>query len=116
MGEPLVSACLIVKDEEESLARCLASLGPLVDEVVIIDTGSTDRTPEIARVCGARVFEEPWQDDFSLHRNQALEKATGRWLLVIDADEELFETDLGETRERLAADGLPDILMVSSNP
>lgn len=113
MPEPLVTACMIVRDEEDNLPRCLASLKPLVDEIVIVDTGSTDATMDIARRFEARVYEEPWQDDFSLHRNQALEKATGRWVLVIDADEELVDTDVAETRERLEQDGLPNILMVS---
>ena len=77
-SDVLLSACMIVKDEEENLPRCLTSMLDLADEFVIIDTGSTDRTVEIARSFGARVYHEPWQNDFSLHRNQSLERATGK--------------------------------------
>ncbi|HZQ87347.1 MAG TPA: glycosyltransferase [Acidimicrobiales bacterium] len=86
-GGPLVSAALIVKDEEENLPACLASLSGLVDEVVVYDTGSTDRTVEIARDAGARVIEGYWDDDFSRARNEAIENCRGEWVLSIDADE-----------------------------
>jgi len=79
---------------------------------VVVDTGSTDDTVRIARDLGASVYEDSWRDDFSFHRNQAIERAHGRWLLTIDADEELIDTDVAETRQRLEADGLPDILLV----
>jgi hypothetical protein len=113
VSDPLVSACLIVRDEAENLPRCLNSLRSLADQVVVVDTGSTDDTIAVARELGAEVCEEPWRDDFSLHRNQAIERAKGKWILIIDADEELQETDTGETRERLEADGLPDILLAT---
>jgi hypothetical protein len=80
---------MIVKDEQRLLPLALQSAMPWVDEVVVVDTGSTDRTPEIARRMGARVFHDPWQGDFSLHRNRCLELACGEWILVLDADEEL---------------------------
>jgi hypothetical protein len=108
-----VSACLIVRDEAGHIGRCLESLRPLVDEVIVVDTGSTDDTTHIARGLGATVTEEPWQNDFSFHRNQAVDRAHGRWILTIDADEELVDTDVAETRQRLEADGLPDILLAS---
>jgi tetratricopeptide (TPR) repeat protein/GT2 family glycosyltransferase len=85
--QPLVSAALIVKDEEENLPACLASLSGLVDEVVVYDTGSTDRSVEIARAAGATVVEGYWDDDFSRARNEALARCTGEWVLSIDADE-----------------------------
>jgi hypothetical protein len=108
-----VSACLIVRDEAKQIGRCLESLRPLVDEVIVVDTGSTDETTRIARDLGATVTEEPWRNDFSFHRNQAIDRAGGRWILTIDADEELVETYVAETRQRLSADGLPDILMAA---
>jgi GT2 family glycosyltransferase/tetratricopeptide (TPR) repeat protein len=86
---PLVSACMITKNEEELIAQCLASLENFVDEVVIYDTGSTDRTIEIARNAGATVIEGYWDDDFGRARNAALEHCKGEWVLHIDADEEL---------------------------
>ena len=109
---PLLSACLIVRDEEEHLPRCLASLEGLADEVVVVDTGSTDDTVAIAEAAGARVFHEPWRNDFALHRNQAMDQARGRWLLIIDADEEVVDTDTAETRHHLENSPLPPLLMV----
>lgn len=102
-AEPLVSAAMIVRDEEERLERCLASLVGVVDEVVCVDTGSTDRTREFAEALGARVVESPWRDDFSFHRNEALAACRGRWRLTIDGDE--WIADRGDLRELLESDG-----------
>jgi len=87
--EILISACMIVRDEEEFLEGCLLSIKDAVDEIVVGDTGSTDRTRDIARDLGARVYNIPWNDDFSAARNQVLEQAKGAWILSIDADERL---------------------------
>ncbi|BAC07866.1 glycosyltransferase family 2 protein [Thermosynechococcus vestitus] len=84
-----VCACLIVKNEAAHLARCLGSVQPWVDDIVVVDTGSTDETPAIARQFTERLFTFPWQDDFAAARNYSLEQATGDWILVIDADEVL---------------------------
>ncbi|MBF0232810.1 MAG: glycosyltransferase [Desulfamplus sp.] len=84
-----LSACMIVKNEEAMLQRCLNSIKNLVDEIIIVDTGSTDKTLEIANSFGAKIYHHPWEDDFSKHRNQSISYATGDWILVIDADEEL---------------------------
>jgi tetratricopeptide (TPR) repeat protein len=78
---------MIVRNEEEKLPRCLTSIKHVVDEIIVVDTGSTDRTVKIAQLFGAKVYHHPWQNDFSLHRNQSLNYATGHWCLVIDADE-----------------------------
>ena len=86
----LISAAMIVKNEEKNLGRCLNSIKDFVDEIVIIDTGSEDRTPEIAREYGAKVIFSPWRYDFSFHRNESIEECSGDWILVIDADEELI--------------------------
>ena len=80
---------MIVKNEAESLPRCLNSIKDVVDEIVLVDTGSTDRTVELAHDMGARVLHRAWRDDFSEARNAALHAALGQWILVIDADEEL---------------------------
>ena len=86
---PRLSVCLIAKNEEPFLGRCLASVKGLADQIVLVDTGSTDRTVEIAQEHGAEVHSFPWTDDFSAARNSALEHVTGDWVLVLDADEEL---------------------------
>lgn len=97
----LLSAALIVKNEERYLADCLASIQDLVDEFVIVDTGSTDATPDIARQFGARLFHYPWSGDFSAARNFGLEQLRGDWVLYVDADERLRPADYGAVRALL---------------
>ncbi|HRV42173.1 MAG TPA: glycosyltransferase [Syntrophales bacterium] len=99
---PEISLCMIVRDEEACLGRCLESVRPWVDEIVVVDTGSTDRTVEIAQGFGARVYHHPWENDFSKHRNQSLSYARGRWIFQLDADEELFPED-GPLLRRIVA-------------
>jgi tetratricopeptide (TPR) repeat protein len=84
-----VALCVIAKNEEEFIANCLDSARPFVDEMIVVDTGSTDRTVEIAREHGARVEHFEWCDDFAAARNTAIEAATADWILMLDADEEL---------------------------
>jgi len=84
-----LSVCLIVKNEEKHLSTCLASIKELADQIIVVDTGSTDRTVEIAQSVGAEVRSIPWDDHFSKARNVSLEGATGDWILILDADEEL---------------------------
>jgi tetratricopeptide (TPR) repeat protein len=98
-----VSLCMIVKNEEKHLARCLRSAKPVVDEIVVVDTGSTDETQKIAVVFGARVYAFPWVNDFSKARNFALSKAVGDWILVMDADEALSARDYINFRKVLEA-------------
>jgi tetratricopeptide (TPR) repeat protein len=88
-ARPLLSAALIVRDEQRALPACLASLVDAVDEIVVCDTGSTDRTREVAAALGARVVHAVWEDDFSAARNVALAACRGDWVLSIDADEQL---------------------------
>ncbi|MEE9515866.1 MAG: glycosyltransferase family 2 protein [Candidatus Adiutricales bacterium] len=90
---PRLSVCMIVRDEEAVLERCLRSVKAVADEIIMVDTGSKDRSIEIARGYGAKVYEHPWRDNFSLHRNQSLKYAASDWILVIDADEELLFRD-----------------------
>jgi len=84
---PKVSLTMIVRDEEENLPHCLESVRGIFDEVVVVDTGSGDRTAEIARAFGAKVFEFAWVDDFAAARNAALEHATGDYAFWLDADD-----------------------------
>jgi glycosyltransferase involved in cell wall biosynthesis len=85
-----ISACLMVKNEENNLKRCLDSIKDVVDEIIIVDTGSTDNTVEIAKKYTDKIYFHEWENNFSKHRNQSISYATGDWLLIIDADEELI--------------------------
>ena len=82
-----LSLCMIVKNEAANLAQCLTSVKDLVDEMVILDTGSSDRTLEIAKEFGAITASQAWGDDFAAARNEALKLVTGDWVLVLDGDE-----------------------------
>ena len=88
--KPRLSVCMIVRNEEKLLPRCLTSVHDVADELIIMDTGSEDNTMSIARSFGANVYEFEWCDDFSAARNEAIKYATGEWILQIDADEELL--------------------------
>jgi len=99
-ARPLVSAVLIVKDEQDVLAGCLAAVAPFADEVVVYDTGSSDATVEIAEAAGVRVVRGAWDEHFGRARNRALEHARGHWVLSVDADE-LVRGDAPALREQL---------------
>lgn len=86
---PILTLSMIVKNEEKYLAECLESVKGLADEIVIVDTGSTDNTIEIAKKYNAKVFNFSWINDFSAARNYALSKSNGKWILYLDADERL---------------------------
>lgn len=88
-----ISLCMIVRNEEKSLPRCLASVEGLVDEIVIVDTGSADRTKEIAGAFGAAIYDFTWTEDFSAARNHAFSKATRDYIFWLDADDYLREED-----------------------
>jgi len=91
---PTLSACMIVKNEEKFLAQCLQSIKNAVDEIIVVDTGSTDRTVEIAQSFGAKIYYHPWRNSFSEARNHSLSYATCDWILQIDADEALEQSDI----------------------
>ena len=82
-----VSACVITKNEAKNIERCLLSYKSIVDEIILVDTGSTDNTVALAEALGAKSYFFQWCDDFSAAKNYALEKATGDWILFLDADE-----------------------------
>ncbi len=94
-----LSLCMIVRDEEEMLPRCLAAVAPAVDEIIVVDTGSRDRTIEIAKSFGARVIEREWTGSFSDARNVSFDAATGDWIIYLDADEVLVSDDVERLRE-----------------
>lgn len=87
----MISAALIVKDEAENIRECVESLRNCCDEIVVVDTGSLDKTKEIARKLGCRVYEFEWVHDFSAARNFSIEKCTNPWIVWFDADERLTE-------------------------
>jgi len=102
---PRISLCLIARDEEAMLPDCLASARQAVDEIVLVDTGSTDRTMEIARAAGAKVVEMPWPGDFCPPRNLAVVHATGDWILQLDCDERLAPGAARALRAEVRCDG-----------
>jgi GT2 family glycosyltransferase/Flp pilus assembly protein TadD len=112
-----LSVCMIAKNEEENLPRCLSSLLNLADEIIVVDTGSSDRTREVAGIFGAKVLDFPWNGDFSAARNESLEHASCRWILVMDADEVLSPLDHGRLKALLADKAAPPnaLAIVSRN-
>lgn len=101
-----LTLCMIVKNEEVTLSRTLDSVKGLVDEMVVLDTGSRDRTREIAREFGARVYDFEWCDDFAVARNECLKHAQGDWILVLDADEVLVPEIVPQIKQAIESDRL----------
>lgn len=91
---PEISVCLIVKNEEHNVERCLESVVDLTEDIIVVDTGSTDKTIPLCKCYGAKVIEYEWKNDFSDARNKSLEYANGEWILFLDADECLVEESI----------------------
>ncbi|MFP4698248.1 MAG: glycosyltransferase [Eubacteriales bacterium] len=111
-----ISLCMIVKNEEEVLGRCLDSIVDIVDEIIIVDTGSTDSTKEIAEEYGAKIYDFQWVDDFSAARNYAFSKGTKEYLFWLDADDVILEEDrkkLKRVKEKMPKN--IDVLMMKYN-
>ena len=106
-----LSICMMVKNEEANLKRCLPSLKGIADELIVVDTGSTDDTINVVKSAGAKVFERPWEDDFSKHRNQSISYSTGDWIFIVDADEELFLANTSPDALKVWLSKLPDDCM-----
>jgi glycosyltransferase involved in cell wall biosynthesis len=105
-----ITFSIIVKNEEKNLPKCLDSVKELVDEIVVLDTGSTDRTVEIAKNYGAKVHYFKWCNDFAIARNEALQYLTGDWILVLDADEVLTPEIIPYIREAIED---PDRILIN---
>ncbi len=101
-SQPLIAAAIIVKNEAEHLQRCLNSIKEFCDEIVVVDTGSTDNTVEIATTCATKILHKEWKQDFAASRNFALDAVTAEWVLYIDADEELVMDDVVALRQQVA--------------
>lgn len=114
--KPTVSLTMIVKDEEVYLHDCLESVRDIVDEIVIVDTGSTDKTVEIAQRFGARIFHYAWHDDFAAARNECLQHATGDWIFQIDADERLQQESKEEIRKWLKNRSVTCVSVIIDSP
>lgn len=113
----MISLAMIVRDEAARLPGCLQSVADAVDEIVVVDTGSTDGTEDVARAHGARVWHWDWRDHFAAARNEALHHALGEWVLVLDADERLAAGQGAAVRAatRDGVDGV-DCRLVSALP
>ena len=96
-----LTLCIIAKNEEKNIEQCIGSVKDIADEIIVVDTGSTDKTKDIARELGAKVFDFKWVDDFSAARNEALKHATKDWILVLDADETISKKDVAQLRQLL---------------
>lgn len=107
-----LSICMIVKNEEKNLVKCLKSIRDVADEIIIVDTGSSDKTKDIANVFGAKVFDFPWTGDFSAARNESLKQATGDWIFVLDADEVISSLDLNQLRKEIQRAAKPAAYIV----
>ncbi len=101
-SRPRLSLCMIVRDEEKRLGRCLDSVAGLVDEIVVVDTGSRDGTRALAQQYGARLADFAWCDDFAAARNRSLELATGDWIMWLDADDVLPSNEHAKIRHLLS--------------
>lgn len=111
-----ISLCMIVRNEEDVLGRCLQSVAGLVDEIIIVDTGSTDRTKEIAGRFTEQIYDFPWTDDFAAARNEAFSHAEGDYCMWLDADDILTEKDrraFAELKESLKPE--TDVVMMRYN-
>ena len=93
MENTILSVCMIVKNEARNIGRCLESIKGLADEIIIVDTGSTDLTKRIVSTYDAKIFDFPWNDSFSDARNFSIEHAIGQWILILDADEVISPKD-----------------------
>jgi tetratricopeptide (TPR) repeat protein len=110
-----LSLCMIVKDEEEMLPGCLEPLHGVVDEMIVVDTGSTDRTVEIAESFGAKVVHFPWNGSFADARNVSIDNATGDWIMYLDADEHLEAEDAPKLRDLLGRTWREGFNLVETN-
>lgn len=109
--QPTISLCMIVRNEEQWLQQCIDSVKGLVSELIIVDTGSTDKTKDIAKQNGAKVFDFAWGNDFAAARNFSISKASCNWVLWIDADEAIAKKDHDTIKKLIAEAQFPLIVL-----
>ncbi len=116
-----ISVCMIVKNEESNIAKCLESIKDIADEIIIVDTGSNDKTINIAKeICkkfrlNAKFFDFKWIDDFSAARNESIKHAAKEWILIIDADEELEKESISQIKELTGKNEVNGYLFLQRN-
>ncbi|MCP3683061.1 MAG: glycosyltransferase [bacterium] len=110
-----ISLCMIARNEESCLEKCLNSVKDIVDEIIVVDSKSTDKTLEIAKKFNAKTFDFEWQDDFSAARNFSLSKATKDWILILDADEIIAERDLNKIKKLTESKDIQAFLLIQLN-
>ena len=110
-----LSLAMIVKDEASRLEACLRSVSGLADQIIIVDTGSSDGTPELAASLGAVVHHFPWSGDFARARNESLRHAAGDWVLILDADEAVDASDHGTIRRVIDQETAPAYRLILRN-
>jgi len=113
MQKTKLSVCMIVKNEEQFIADCLKSVQPVADQIVVVDTGSTDQTVEIARSFGAEVHNFKWCDDFAAARNASIKYAKGDWIFWLDADERLEADSLKPLKQLLKPEKRPVAYLIT---
>ena len=111
----MISLCAIVRNEEALLGRALASVHGAVDEIIIVDTGSTDGTVAVAKGFGAKVYHHRWEGDFAKHRNQSIHYASGEWIFILDADEELEKGHGRYLRDATLAADIDSVMATTVN-
>jgi len=115
MAKQTISLCMITKNEEKNIANCLNSAKEIADEIIVVDTGSSDKTKQIARKFGAGVSDFKWNDDFSAARNESIKNAAKDWILVLDADEVLDGDGIKEIKNLVESKDADGYLMAQIN-
>ncbi|MBI2109751.1 glycosyltransferase family 2 protein, partial [Candidatus Woesearchaeota archaeon] len=111
----MISLCMIVKNEEDYIGNALDAVKDLVKEIIVVDTGSTDKTAEVGKKHGAKVFNFKWIDDFSAARNFSIEQAKEPWILVLDADEILAREDIEVIKKLVKDDSITGYTLIQRN-
>ena len=115
MAKQTISLFMITKNEEKNIANCLNSAKEIADEIIVVDTGSSDKTKQIARKFGAGVSDFKWNDDFSAARNESIKNAAKDWILVLDADEVLDGDGIKEIKNLVESKNADGYLMAQIN-